>query len=239
MTMHVLPLLGSTPAGGTPLPVPDAPSFPIPLLHVRPWADPVIDEVGFDARSPYVERYWLAVLGPSATWLVRHLADRLEHEPAGFDLDLAHAATCIGLGHRGGRDAPFLRTVRRVCQFGAAQLHDADVLWVRRKLPPLTRAQLDRLPESLRAEHPRWVARPPGDSAAAIEAKRRRARRLALSLLELGEDGESTERQLHRWKVHPALASEATSWALHRHRAAAAAAAASPRPAGSEPVPAA
>jgi hypothetical protein len=46
---------------------------------------------------------------------------------------------------------------------------------------------------------------------------RDRARQLALSLVELGEDGAGTERQLHRWRFHPALASEATAWALDRH----------------------
>ena len=27
-------------------------------VHVTPWPDPVIDAVGHDARSPYVERFW-------------------------------------------------------------------------------------------------------------------------------------------------------------------------------------
>lgn len=217
--------------------VSDLPTFPIPTLAVRPWADAVIDEIGFDPRSPYVERYWLAILGPSATWLVRHLAERLENEPAGFDLDLPTTAVRLGLGRRGGRDAPFWRTVRRICQFGAAQMNGSDGLWVRRKLPPLTRVQVERLPDPLPAEHSRWVARPPADSAQAAEQMRRRAKRLALSLLELGEDGEATERQLHRWKVHPAVAREATAWALSRHRAAAKAAGASVRPLSRDPVP--
>lgn len=33
-------------------------------VHVTPWPDPVIDAVGHDARSPYVERFWLSILGP-------------------------------------------------------------------------------------------------------------------------------------------------------------------------------
>ena len=40
------------------------------------------------------------------------------------------------------------------------------------------------------------------------------------SLVELGEDAEATERQLHRWRFHPALAHEATRWAVERHRQA-------------------
>jgi hypothetical protein len=56
-----------------------------------------------------------------------------------------------------------------------------------------------------------------------VEHLRNRARHLALSLLELGEDGEATERQLHRWRIHPAMAHDATAWAIARHRAAQAA----------------
>ncbi len=40
-------------------------SLPLEQLHVTPWHDPVVDAVGHDLRSPYVERYWLALLGPS------------------------------------------------------------------------------------------------------------------------------------------------------------------------------
>ncbi|MCA1704746.1 MAG: hypothetical protein LC808_16370 [Actinobacteria bacterium] len=44
------------------------------------------------------------------------------------------------------------------------------------------------------------------------------------SLLELGEDLEATERQLHRWKFHPVMSREAAAWAWDRHRRALAAA---------------
>ena len=73
-----------------------------PTLLVRPWADPVIDQVGHDPRSIYVERFWLGILGPSATWLVRHLVDRLDAAPDGSDLDLDECAAALGLGRRPG-----------------------------------------------------------------------------------------------------------------------------------------
>ena len=200
--------------------------FPVRTLAIRPWPDAVIDEVGFDPRSAYVERYWLGILGPSATWLVRRLAAGLEAEPAGFALDLTEAALSLGLGVRGGRNGPFMRTIDRICQFGAAQRIDDDTLRVRRKLPPVTRAQLGRLPAALQADHDEWAGHAGGGtSSLAVEQMKQRARRLALSLLELGEDVEATERQLHRWKFHPAVAREATAWALARHKAADAAAA--------------
>lgn len=202
--------------------MPTPPTFPIASLAVRPWPDPVIDAVGHDPRSPYVERFWLGVLGPTATWLLRRLVGGLEESPAGFELDLAAAAMELGLGNRSGQHSPFIRSIQRCCRFGAAEMVDGETLRVRRKLPPLTRAQVERLPEELRAAHDRWTDQHAQGTPMALEHLRNRARHLALSLLELGEDGEATERQLHRWRIHPAMAHEATAWAVARHRAAAA-----------------
>ena len=56
-------------------------------LPIVPWSDQVVDTVGHDPRSEYVEHYWLAVLGPSAVWLLRHLAHRFDDDPDGFELD--------------------------------------------------------------------------------------------------------------------------------------------------------
>jgi hypothetical protein len=44
-----------------------------------------------------------------------------------------------------------------------------------------------------------------------------RARSLALSMIQLGEDNQSVERQLHRWRFHPAIAHDAIRWALAHH----------------------
>lgn len=202
--------------------MPAAPVAAVPpaidQLIIRPWPDPVIDSIGHDPRSAYVERYWLGILGPSATWLLRALARQFEDSPGGFELHLGDAARSLGLGGRGGRHSPFVRALTRCCQFGIAQMAGTDTLAVRRKLPPLTRYQVSRLPERLQAEHRAWqeeaLRHPPADQL------RQRARRLALSLLELGEDVEGAERQLLRWRFAPALAREATVWAGQRHQGA-------------------
>ena len=200
------------------------PSFPTDSLTIRPWADDVIDALGHDPRSGYVETYWLGILGPSTTWLLRRLVAGLEAEPAGFEMPLADTARCLGLGDKGGRSSPFVRALTRLVQFGLAQVQGDGVLAVRRKVPPLNRRQVARLPESLQQAHDRWqeaMLRTP-----AVEQQRRRSRQLALSLLELGEDREAAERQLHRWKFHPAMAHEAAAWAWKRHNEALAAASA-------------
>jgi hypothetical protein len=142
------------------------PVFPESRLTVRPWPDPVLDALGHDARSAYVEQFWLAIIGPSSLLLLRRLAGRLEHQPDGFDIDPAQWAAELGLGARGGQHGPFWRSIERACRFGLAQ-RTGPVLMVRRKLPPLTSRQVRRLPEHMRPAHNQW-------QAAQLERPRRR-----------------------------------------------------------------
>jgi hypothetical protein len=209
------------------------PVFPMATYAVDTWTDPVVDQLGHDPRSGYVERFWLPVLGPSTVWFLRRVADELDRHPEGFTLDLVDTAQSLGVGMRGGRNSPILRTIERCCRFGAARMQGVAAISVRRRLAPLTRAQVERLPVSLQREHESWLVRPRPDDV--FERMQARARSLALSMLELGEDSDTIERQLHRWRFHPALAHEAMRWALARH--ASPAPDESPAPTTPSPVP--
>lgn len=211
-----------------PVPVPSPASPATDVLVIRPWPDDVIDSLGHDPRSHYVETYWLGILGPSTTWLLRRLVFGLEASPAGFDLSLADTARCLGLGDKGGRNSPFTRALTRLVQFDLAQPHGDHGLAVRRKVPPLNRRQVQRLPDVLQAQH--QAMQETNLRTPAVDGLRRRGRQLALSLLELGEDLEAAERQLLRWRYHPALARESAAWAWDRHRRALRAAEAEPSP---------
>ncbi len=193
--------------------------FATPHLPIRPRPDDVIDALGYDPRSVYVETYWLSVLGPSTLWLLRRLVAGLELQPDGFELPMAETARALGLGDKGGRSSPFVRSLVRLCQFDVAVPIDRTALAVRRKLPPLNRRQVLRLPLSLQDAHQRWQEeqlRTPPD-----EHLRRRARQLALSLVDIGEDAESAERQLLRWRFPATVARQAAAWASERVSAAA------------------
>jgi hypothetical protein len=197
-------------------------TFQSEVLRIEPWTDNLIDKVGFDPRSPYVERFWLSIIGPSTTWLMRRMASGFDASPQGFDLSLGETARALGLGDRGGRHSPVLRTVNRMIQFELAKVVGPEQLAVRRRLPPLSRRHTVRLSPALQEAHQRWQAEQLSDPPE--EGQRRRARHLALSLLELGEDPESVERQLTRWRYHPSLVKDAAAWATERHRSALAAA---------------
>ena len=193
-------------------------TFDSDTLTIRPWTDEVIDRLGFDPRSPYVERFWLGVLGPSTTWLLRRFATAFDGDPDGFELPLSETARALGLGDRGGRHSPFLRSLNRSVQFEMAQVVGPTELAVRRYLPPLSRRHLVRLGPALQEEHQRYIEAMP--AAADKTMQQRRSRQLALSLLELGEDREEAERQLLRWRYDPDLARDAAAWAWGRHRSA-------------------
>ena len=93
---------------------------PLPtVVRVTPWDDPLVDRRGHDPRSAYVEQFWLSVLGPTATWLLRRLVAGFDHHPDGYELDVAGTARALGLSVTQGdglavrQGAAAVRHVRR------------------------------------------------------------------------------------------------------------------------------
>lgn len=129
---------------------------PAGLATIRPWVDPIVDQRGHDPRSPYVERYWLGVIGPTATMIMRRFAQSFDAAPDGFTTDLGHLAAAMGLSFRKGPASPFGRALHRCVMFGLAQPMAGGYL-VRRRVPTVSQRHLQRLPADLRAEHEAWA----------------------------------------------------------------------------------
>lgn len=183
------------------------------VLIIEAWDDPLVERLGYDPRSAYAERFWLPVLGPSTMFLLRHLARGLEEAPGGFACELAATARALGLGDRQGRNSPFFRTVARAVDFDAARLC-GDRLVIRRRLAPLPRRHVARLPETLQREHERFLRREAARAGAPVdELLRRRGRQLALSLLQLGEEPSAVFEHLTRWRFPADLAQSCLEWA--------------------------
>jgi hypothetical protein len=105
--------------------------------------------------------------------------------------------------------------VSRLAQFRFVHFDADDVLLARRRLPGLSRTQVMKLPASVREAHEAW--RLSEQTTPALPAMRERSRRLALSLLELGESPQEVSQHLHRLRFHPTLSHEALTWAIARH----------------------
>ena len=232
-THSPMPLREPTPSGSNgasrsrpPAPRPDSPGRD---LWVEPWMDlcPGV-EPGHHPLSPYVERFWLAVLGPTSTWLIRRLAMRLDEAPDGATINTAEIAYEMGLISRRRLQQAFDRAFHRCYRFGLIQRGRHDTLFVRMRLPHLNSHLVERLPPSLRLLHDTWPHPEPEDPKVAKPATDdtlNRARHLAMALLACGDGGDSVEQQLHSWQFHPAVAFEAARWAIQRHTTARAAAA--------------
>ena len=187
-------------ASGTegPPPSPDGPT-----LRIVAWVDPVAAPHGMHPCSRYVELYWLGVIGPSTTWLLRRLNYGLEVHGHGYDLHLPETARSLGLGDKMGKNSPFRRALARLVTFELARPQGPGDLAVRSKIPPLPLRHLSRLPESLQRSHRRWLAE---QQLSEPERMRRRAQRLAASLADAGHDRATIEQRLAQWQFHPSVA---------------------------------
>jgi len=188
------------------------PAAPVGSITVRPWIDPVVDDDGFDPRSRYVEVFWLGVLGPTATWLLRRLVAGLERSPDGYELDLHATAQAMGLSYTSGRASPFSKALQRCVMFGLAHPIDGG-LAVRRRVPPISFRHLRRMPESVQAAHADWL----GTSIGVDELTR--AHRLATTMLDLGDDSTAIEHHLVALGVSDAVAAEVADNAFRINQA--------------------
>ena len=177
------------------------PAKPLPdSIVVRSWSDPFFDSAGFEARSEYVERFWLPTLGPTATWLLRRFARGLDQHPSGFRVRTEDTSRSLGLGGGLGKSAPFARGIDRLCAFGLARWVAPGELACRTYLLPLNDRQLQRLPTSLVTAHARQM-----DEFSAPEATGR-SMALARCLVELGDDSLTVARTLNGWGFEPSMA---------------------------------
>lgn len=182
---------------------------------VVPWDDPTLDVLGHDPRSRYVETFWLPTLGPTSVLLLRHLADRFDRSPRGIELPLSETSAALGLGSREGASSPLVRCLSRLAQFDLACDDGQGTVAVRRRLPPVNRRHVRRLPVALQVLHAEWVESRLDDPA--LEPARRRARHLAMAIVEDGEEGD-VERALQAVGFHPAVCRDAAD---HARRAGA------------------
>jgi hypothetical protein len=186
-------------------------------IWVEPWIDDVVDSLGHDPKSPYVERFWLGLLGPSATWLIRSISYGFDASPTGFHLSTSDTARVLGIGERTGKHSPFQRAIGRLLVFQLAYQR-GDSLVVRPRVPWMDPRTVRRFSSPLRHEHNMWEDAEMQSSAS--NAARRRASSLAMSTVRTGGNVDDAERDLIRAGTHPALSRSMAEWAASQHEIA-------------------
>lgn len=192
--------------------LPDQPRVDLtaPDIWIEPWRDPVIDDLSHDPKSPYVERFWLGILGPSATWLLRSISYGFDAAPDGFPLSPIETARVLGIGDRTGKHSPLQRALGRLCTFDLAY-HRGDALVVRHRIPWLEPRQVQRLSAGLVGEHALWEHAEAQTSA--DQARQRRGATLALSTVRTGGTTADAVRVLCRSGLESADAERLGEWA--------------------------
>jgi hypothetical protein len=106
-------------------------------------------------RSDYVEVYWLPVIGPTSTCVLRTLGSMLAPgQPLTIEADTL--AGMMGVGHRDGNNSPFARTLRRLVGFQILSQWDETTWAVPEGIGSISRHQLAALPELLQTLHAIW-----------------------------------------------------------------------------------
>lgn len=119
--------------------------------------EPKIRAAGFELSDPYVEQCWSAILGPSATLLLRRLpAMWADNVPARVDRD--QLSRSLGLGAGVGDNSRLMRSLERCVSHRLARWyipgHSLDVFL---NVPALRDQQVARLPEWSQAAHRRLL----------------------------------------------------------------------------------
>jgi hypothetical protein len=172
------------------------------VVVIRPWIDPAVDNHGHDPRSRYVEMFWLGVIGPTATWLVRRLAAGLDQSPDGYELDLVATAKAMGLSYSAGRSSPFSKALERCVMFGLAHTIERG-LAIRRRFPPVSHRHIKRMPDDVQTAHTEWTQKTVRLDELTF------AHRLAMVLLDADDDTSVIEHHLVALGVSNTVAAQA------------------------------
>ena len=130
------------------------PDTPTETVTFQRWADPVIDQIGWDPAGDYSRICWLPILGPTSWCVLLTLHHQfLDPDTDTVTWNLDDLADAHGVGKRG--NYPLIkRALTRLVQFGMLQTLDPNgLVRIRTKLTPLTYRQLARSSDAAQRFH--------------------------------------------------------------------------------------
>lgn len=130
------------------------PGWPPTTVEINPVAATVPSTEPGQLNSGYL-RFWLPIIGPTATLAYRHLLDLTGNGRHTGSIDMADLANDLGVGHKGGKNAPAPNAIKRLIVFRIAEPRELDgsKIDLLTELPFLDNQKLNRLrPDMARAE---------------------------------------------------------------------------------------
>ena len=162
--------------------------------------------VSFLANDPYIDKFWLPILGPTAALLLHELMSKalIKNDP--FHSTIGELSTCIGVGNREGNASPIAKNLKRLCDFGLISKYN-ELFYVPTNIEQMPEDKLRKLSYTLQSDHKRWIYCLSED---ALATQRQKASFLFASLtLKLTETHEILK-ALSRSGLHPSIIGETT-----------------------------
>ena len=110
----------------------------------------------FLANDPYINTFWLPILGPTATLLLNSLLTRALCETEPWEQEVNDLSKSIGVGNREGNSSPIVKNLKRLCYFGLISKYQ-DKYYVPTNIPNIEQNNLRKLNISLQSEHSLWI----------------------------------------------------------------------------------
>ncbi|MCE2855737.1 MAG: hypothetical protein LW606_08570 [Ilumatobacteraceae bacterium] len=150
-------------------PHPRTDAFGLPhtgLLNIRTWRHTPVSDPRLCTGDMYLETFWLGVLGPTATWLTRHLTKLLavasSDDVAGVvTIDVVELGARLGVSSQPTHDSVLSRAFNRLIMFNfAVPLYDSGMqcLAIRTIVPRIPDRLISRFHPVLRDEHNLWFS---------------------------------------------------------------------------------
>ena len=136
------------------------------VFTVAPWRQTSIAQSCPLAECQYLERFWLGILGPTATWLARHLTRLVIAQPevntseVGTTIDVSELGARLGVSIQPLHDSVLSRAINRLVMFNFAVPSgiDSSILEVRTYAPRVSDRLVARMHPSVRHAHWQWMS---------------------------------------------------------------------------------
>lgn len=159
----------------------------------------------FFAFDPYIERFWLRALGPTATLLLNELTIRALISTSTQQLPVIELSRTLGIGARIGKSSPIYKQLNRLTNIGMLIANDKGEYLVPRTIKPLPDYILNKLDNEVKVDHAGWMDRL---AISPLSTQRKRIRYLLNLLDSMGVSRAIQNDILGTCGLHPSIIGE-------------------------------
>lgn len=176
----------------------------VTFIPIQPNSNSTISFLGND---PYIEKFWLPILGPTATLLLNDLMTKALMNTEAFQSTIGELSMTTGVGNREGHSSPIVKNLKRLCDFGLISYYN-EMYYVPTNIEVMSSDKLRKLNYLLQSEHKVWIDRLNENP---LLAQRQKGRFLFATLTLKLSNNQQIQCALSRSGLHPSIIGELTN----------------------------